>query len=421
MRCSSHSPSLAAVTAVAVALSFGMPQLQACTTGVVSGKFTGDGRPLLWKNRDTKGQNNQVVHVPAKDGKYGYTAVIGAGGGSSVWMGVNEKGFCIENSVIRDMPGGSQTGAGNGEFMRIALEKCANVAEFEALLEKTNETGRKTMANYGVIDAEGGAMLFETGHKTFVKFDANDPETAPNGYVVRSNFTMTGTGFDKLKEGGDLNDIYSGGRYLRADALFNQAAKDRTIDFRYILRHCSRDMADEKCLPLPGSINGPTAKLPELIDTQSTVCRKTTVSVAVFQGVRPGEDPRLTTMWVMLGEPAFAVAVPCWVKAAGVAEPLHGGNRSPICNSAIAIKNSQYDEEGNLRSENLPAIWAKTWALEDKLFQETQAKLNAWHKKAPTADEVLAFHESAAKRVASLMKAMEKQYAQPAVETSTKP
>lgn len=33
----------------------------ACTSAVVSGKVTPDGRPLLWKNRDTDYLRNQVT------------------------------------------------------------------------------------------------------------------------------------------------------------------------------------------------------------------------------------------------------------------------------------------------------------------------------------------------------------------------
>ncbi len=71
------------------------------------------------------------------------------------------------------MPG-DQKGVGNGGLMKRALETCKTVADFEALLEATNATGRSTTANYGVIDALGGAAMFETGPNTFSKFDAND-------------------------------------------------------------------------------------------------------------------------------------------------------------------------------------------------------------------------------------------------------
>ena len=36
---------------------------KACTSAVVSGKATPDGRPLLWKNRDTGYLRNHVAYV----------------------------------------------------------------------------------------------------------------------------------------------------------------------------------------------------------------------------------------------------------------------------------------------------------------------------------------------------------------------
>ena len=62
----------------------------ACTTAVISGKATHDGRPILWKNRDTSFRHNELVVFG--DGKYRVLAVVNAGSRKSVWMGVNEMG-----------------------------------------------------------------------------------------------------------------------------------------------------------------------------------------------------------------------------------------------------------------------------------------------------------------------------------------
>lgn len=368
------------------------PPVAACTTGVVSGRVTADGRPLLWKNRDAPDVNNRVVHVAGPG--HAYLAVVNAGPGAAVWMGVNAKGFCIENSVVKDMPRGGK-GMGNGEFMRHALATCATVKEFEELLKETDATGRTTQANFGVIDAEGGAAVFETGHVSHVKFDANDPKAAPNGYVVRSNFTMTGTGFDKLLDGDDLADVYSGDRYLRADALFLKGARADALDSKYLLRQCSRDLADARGQPLRGSVNGAPGTLPSAVDTDSTVCRKSTVSVGVFRGVRAGEDPALTTMWVMLGEPTFAVAVPCWVKAGGVSPLLKGDKLSPLCSLALDARTDHYTGGKLLKTDGLAERWGRVWEVEDALVRDTERQLARWRKDPPQPDEVMAYHRAA--------------------------
>ncbi len=40
----------------------------ACTTAIISGKFTPDGRPLLFKHRDTSFKQNKLMYF--NDGKY---------------------------------------------------------------------------------------------------------------------------------------------------------------------------------------------------------------------------------------------------------------------------------------------------------------------------------------------------------------
>ena len=114
----------------------------ACTIAVVSGKATEDGRPLLWKNRDTEERDNLVQVF--SDGKYRLMAVVDAGQSAAIWMGMNEAGLCLANSLSLDLPGGNTEGRGNGRFMKLALETCASVAEFESLLLATNTSGRRT-------------------------------------------------------------------------------------------------------------------------------------------------------------------------------------------------------------------------------------------------------------------------------------
>ena len=47
---------------------------KACTTAVISGKYTKDGRPLLWKHRDTWALNNSIRQFD--DGKYPYMGLV---------------------------------------------------------------------------------------------------------------------------------------------------------------------------------------------------------------------------------------------------------------------------------------------------------------------------------------------------------
>ena len=109
------------LTALVLALPAMFPgaAAQGCTITVVSGKATEDGRPLLWKNRDTDSRRNIVQAFT--DGKYRLLAVADAGRSATIWMGMNEAGLCLANSLSLDLPGGHKTGRGNGRFMKWAL------------------------------------------------------------------------------------------------------------------------------------------------------------------------------------------------------------------------------------------------------------------------------------------------------------
>lgn len=368
----------------------------ACTTAVISGKVTPDGRPILWKNRDTTASvHNEVAYFEEED-KLRFIGVTTAGSRRSVWMGVNEAGFCIENSVSNDLSVKGAKGLGNGRFMKLALGTCSTVDDFKQLLEETNKTGRSTAANFGVIDAKGGAALFETGPTTFRMFDANDPETAPNGYVVRSNFSVEGQDLPTNPTTAELTDISSRERYLRACSLM-ESRQSAEISVPWLLRSCTRDLSDADGCPIPGTVNALEGTLPEIINTDQTLSREITVSAAVFHGVRPNESPALTTMWTMLGAPSFTVAVPCWVGTGEIADPLSGDRGGELGELAISMrgwKSTLVDRE--ITTGGLPALWSALWSTEDEIIAKTMKQKDRWSQQAFTPEVLTAFHKEAA-------------------------
>ncbi|GAA4421475.1 carcinine hydrolase/isopenicillin-N N-acyltransferase family protein [Bremerella cremea] len=378
---------------------------KACTTAVISGKVTADGRPLLWKNRDTStGLHNEVAVITG--GKYKAVAVVNAGQRSTVWMGVNEAGFCIENSLSRDLAIKEDTsGPGNGSLMRMALQTCATVDDFRRLLEETNVSGRSTIANFGVIDAHGGAVLFETGPKTYKLFDANDPVVAPDGYVVRSNFSTTAQQLEANPTRKELDKIYSAERYLRARDILDLCASDK-IDLQEVVRQCCRDMSDDSGKAYAGTINGPAGELPESIATTSTISRTTTVSAVVFHGVKRGENPKLTTMWTMLGDPKFSIAVPVF-PIGHVADPLEDEKGGEIGEIAISLRDWRLtpDRDGVFTS-GLAGMWKDMWSTEDHLISVTLEAKERWAKEGIKVGDVKVLQTKAAEHA---MKAMQQE------------
>lgn len=121
-----HMKRTQALAAAALFL-LGVLALQAgeeCTTAVIAGKATRDGRPLLWKNRDADDVHNRAVYIAG--GIYPVVGIVSAGSTAAVWMGINSAGLAIENSASSDLEG-SESGE-NGIFMKLVLQTCATVA-----------------------------------------------------------------------------------------------------------------------------------------------------------------------------------------------------------------------------------------------------------------------------------------------------
>ncbi|MBQ1722418.1 MAG: hypothetical protein II034_01330, partial [Muribaculaceae bacterium] len=165
----------------------------ACTSAIVSGKLTANGRPLLWKNRDTGDQNNRVERKKASNGKYEFIAVFDSRDykDSAAWMGFNEKGFAIMNTASYNLNNDNVKEKDmdkEGVVMKKALEECVTVDDFEALLKRLKKP-LGVEANFGVIDAQGNGAYFETGNYSYVKYDLKD---APDGILTRTNYSYSG-------------------------------------------------------------------------------------------------------------------------------------------------------------------------------------------------------------------------------------
>ena len=355
---------------------------QACTTAVVAGSATANGRPLLWKNRDAENKQNQVVYDDT--GRYPFVGVVNSGdpAGFEVWAGVNARGFAIMNSASYNLAKTDSTA--EGQLMRLALQSCATIEEFQALLEKTNG-GRDVTANFGVIDARGGAAIFETSRTAFKRFDATDPAGAPAVFIVRTNYSDSG---DADAGSGML-------RRARATSLLDALVASKSLTAATLLAGPARDVANVEI----GSY--PAQGLPagtRFAYTADSVCRYDTASAVVFEGVRPGEDPLLSTMWVIAGEPITGAAVPVWVRAAAVPSALAAASgASPMTKALDAVRTLFYPEtRGELKkfisaaafAAGSGAVLPRLLASEAENFRLADAARTRWLATPPSPEEV---------------------------------
>jgi len=298
-----------------------------CTVGVFAGSSTANGRPMLWKNRDSDHPDNQVMHF-AGDGFPFIGLVNGEDAeGREVWAGVNSAGFCIMNSASYnlypddgdDTEGGERRKDEEGVLMKLALGRCTTVEDFARLLEET-AGDRGVEANFGVVDSSGGAAFFETTNTTFERFDATDRRVAPNGYILRTNFSFTG---EPNQGAGEI-------RFDRATALFHRAAATGGVDRDWLLLAASRDMVNALTGEDPLARELPAhARDARYLPVNDTLARDAATATVLFEGVGTGEDPAGTVMWVRLGHPLCSVALPHWLASAS-SMALTGGTAPPL-------------------------------------------------------------------------------------------
>ncbi len=396
-----NKKSLAAGMVLIIILALSSLQAEECTLIVASGRATVSGRPLMWKNRDTSKLLNKLMYF--RGARYKFIGLIDADDaeGREIWAGLNEKGLAVMNSQADDLALREKKydGAGNGAFMKKALGECATVDEFEQLLRR--EKGKWDLAaNFGVIDASGGAAFFETSSEYFTRFDAGDKKVAPFGYIVRTNFSYTSP--DYLQGGGFI-------RFERMSHLAEIAQATGQLDVKFILQQAARDLNHEKLhsYPLIQPLPEDPAR-PLYINTNDTINRNSTASAVVFDGAPSPERPELATMWVILGQPVSCVAIPVWPYAEKVpaAAGAPGQETCPLnafSRKLVAFlypdrrgRMPQYLNVNRLRTYGGDGVLARLLRIEDQVLDRTRAQLKAWEKKKESPEKVAEFQENLA-------------------------
>lgn len=377
---------------------FFIHQSEACTTAIVSGKYTKNGRPLIFKHRDTGTLQNRIMYF--EDGKYKYMGVVNSHdeSGKEVWMGTNSAGFCIMNSASYNLKLDNDTTSikdREGILMKLALQECASIEDFEKLLEELPKP-LGVEANFGVIDAFGGAAYYETDNWGFTKIDVNDPKNAPFGYVIRTNYSFSGT----------RDDGYGYIRYLTAENLLYNAEATKSIDHKFFLKDISRSLK-HSLLKNDWNKNFPKdSNDPFYIITQDYIPRYSSASTYLCEGVKEGESAELTTMWTILGYQLCSIAIPTWVSAGPDLPKLVTANEkniAPICDAALSLKKEVYtiargngDSYMNLTSllnKDGNGIYQKFSEIEDKIYSNTENKISSWRQEGISKTEILEYYD----------------------------
>ncbi|OFX19745.1 MAG: hypothetical protein A2041_04980 [Bacteroidetes bacterium GWA2_31_9b] len=369
----------------------------ACTTAIVSGKYTSDGRPILWKHRDSDFNQNKLMFFT--DGKYEYIGLVNSEDfeGKEVWAGTNSTGFSIMNAALYDVNLKNPTDYKDREgfVMKMALQQCATIEDFEKLLNQLPKP-LGVAASFGVIDAQGGAAYYETDNNDFVKFDANDPRVAPNGYLIRTNFSYRG---EKDKGFGYI-------RYENAHDHFNLAFASGNLNYKTIISEFDRSFY-HSLLKIDYSENiDEYSQNTKFINAEDLIVRNSSVASVIIHGVKKGESPEFTTMWTILGFSYTAIAIPVWIKGGSSLPTILMANKStkaPMCDMSLELKKKCYpiDRGSGYKYLNISAVINKDYTgilqklqpVEQTIFLETDKRISDWRINLMKKDQIQEYYK----------------------------
>lgn len=312
----------------------------ACTSAIVSASANPDGRPILWKHRDTSTIDNKVEYVPAKEGSFAYVALFNAADKDlkEAWMGMNEYGFAVMNTAsynIKDDKVSAKNMDKEGVLMTKALQTCKTVDDFRKLLDNYPRP-MGVEANFGVIDALGNGAYFETNNHSYQFFDLAD---APGGVLVRTNYSHSG----RKGEG------YGFIREANAECLLEKYVENGSVTPEILTEKLSRTFYHDgykKDLTLSENHHILDEDFIPRYKSTATIAIEGCAPVQSLDSISPDIVSRQYIMWTGMGYPPVSQIRPVMCAPDGVPYELRGTLPNGHCilgEEAKKIRNEVFD------------------------------------------------------------------------------
>jgi hypothetical protein len=354
---------------------------EGCTIGDAMGNASTDGRPISWKNRDEdSGPVHFIQYVTVSGGKYG---ILGMGYGTplDVKMGVNDAGLSLQNSLCENI-GGSDSYT---SFKLYALSQTSSIAELrQAIIEDSSGTVNHwepaPAICAGFSDAHGYATLFELqqpigGVLTYYEYNPTSTDRLsqfPKQIIARSNTAhLNSDGLDDTS--GDV-------RYTIArDDLVNYA-NNGGLNIKNWVKYISRHGQ-------PGVVDLPN--------------NNTTRAVMLVHGVNEGEDPRIVTAWIGLGNPDYTIVIPVWAaQKTDLSSRVSSGGSTSIGGISDQLYNKNDRNNYDQYINNLFG------PVEDNIFEAVDAARSHWFSSGFNLSEATRIHYEAAETAWQTMNSM---------------
>jgi hypothetical protein len=135
---------------------------------------------------------------------------------------------------------------------------------------------------------------------------------------------------------------------------------------------------------------------------QDFIPRKSSTASVVIQGVKPGENVEMTTMWTVLGYPPAGIAIPLWIKVGenqpSVVVSSAKSEPAPACDKALALKYKTFSlKRGNggkymnfnliYNSEN-KGYMQELRKPEESIYQLFKSPIEKWREKGLNLEEL---------------------------------
>lgn len=286
----------------------------ACTSAIISAKASANGRPFIWKHRDTGTEHNFIEKVE-NPGNYTFVALFNGGDTllRDAWLGMNDQGLMIMNTASYNLaPDTAKLVDQEGAVMRRALETCRTVEDFCNLLD-TLPRPMGVQANFGVLDAKGNGGYFETNDVSFTPYLLSD--SVP--MLVRTNFSVSG-------------EEDRGYGYIRFDNACTLLGNDPVLP---------QDLTEGLSRSFYHSLLGRDLSRPEegrwVIDQDFIPRNSSSASVVMINGLGEAQD----VMMAALGYPPVAELYKITIdEVPDDVRPIAEGYRAPACNESIERK-----------------------------------------------------------------------------------
>ena len=285
-----------------------------CTSAIVSASASADGRPFIWKHRDTGTEHNFIERME-NPGNYTFVALFNGSDSllADAWLGMNECGFMIMNTASYNLaPDTAKLIDREGAVMRRALEICQTVEDFTHLLD-TLPRPMGVQANFGVLDRNGNGGYFETNDIGYIPYMLSD--SVP--YIIRTNYSFSGNDTDGY---GYIR--YDNACHLLGDAPYLPSDFTEGLSRSFYHSLLDMDMSD--------------VSVGRWVIDQDFIPRfSSTASVVMVNGIGEKEDEMFATLgYPPVGE-LYRVTlneIPADVR------PLALHYRAPACNTSLERK-----------------------------------------------------------------------------------